>query len=107
MDDGISVLRAAMGLTPLDYFQFIAADVDRDGAVTAKDAQAVFRHVSGLDAEGQPGDFVLIDANADHSGAQLTDTGYAGGVPVDPMADDVDLSLMVLTLGQIDEFAFG
>ncbi|TVP75556.1 MAG: hypothetical protein EA353_13655 [Puniceicoccaceae bacterium] len=106
MEDGAAVLRAAMGLTQLDSFEFIAADVNRDGVVNAADAQMIFRHLSGLDTDGDPEGFALIDANGDYSGAQLSDTGYAGGVETPPMEDDLEISLIALTLGQMDQFDF-
>jgi len=104
--DGSAILRMAMGLTDPDAFELIAADVDRDGAVTAADAQAVFRSSAGLEAEGATGQYVLLDGNGDYSGARLDDTGYTGGVDIPALSDDMEVSLMALRLGHMDQFDF-
>jgi len=104
--DGAAILRAAMGLSAPDAFELIAADVDQDGAVTAADAQAVFRSVAGLEAQGEMGRYVLVDRNDDYSAARLGDTGYSGGVDIPAVEEDMNLSLMALRLGHMDQFDF-
>lgn len=105
--DGAEILRMAMGLSDPDEFELIAADVDQDGAVTAADAQAVYKAASGLDTDAQQaGEYILLDADADYSGASLANTGYSGGVDIPALTDDLDVSLIALQLGQTDQFDF-
>jgi hypothetical protein len=99
--DALQVLRMAIGIDPdggaADAFDFIAADVDRNGRVEVVDAVEVLRHVIGQPAEGA-GDYVLIDGDP---GPQSRDAVVYDAV-VDAVLDgDTSLDLAAVPLGDV------
>ena len=101
VSDALQALRLAIGLDPdgaaPDRFDFIAADVDRNGRVEVGDALNILRAAIGLPAEGAGG-YVLIDGDPGPQSA----TAVAHDAEVEAVLDgDTRLDLMALRLGDI------
>lgn len=103
------MLRLAVGLTPsfgaATPEAFIAADLNRDGAITALDALEVLRAAVGLDSANAPR-WVFIDAQADLSDAARDSVPQDTGVMLDALpAAGADIALTGILLGHLSEFA--
>ncbi len=98
--DALQALRQAVGLAPsADAFDFIAADVNRDGQVGAGDALDILRVAVGLSASG-PGDAVLLDPGQDLSGVTADNVVYDTGLDL-ALAADTTLDLSAVILGDL------
>ncbi|MCC6000321.1 MAG: hypothetical protein JJU19_05570 [Pararhodobacter sp.] len=105
--DALEVLRMAVALEPsfgaATPTAFIAADINRDGQVTADDALSILRLASGLDSDVRP-QWVFVDAAAD-LGSTVTGrnaVNYATGAQLAEAQDSV--MLKGILLGNFDTF---
>ena len=101
-------IRGAVGLDaswgPASAQDFIAADIDRSGDVTASDALDVLRHAVGLQAEYAP-EWVFIDDDADLSGIDSGNVAYDIGIDLTTIAADTQPSMSGILLGHMGEYA--
>jgi hypothetical protein len=79
---------------------FIAADIDRSGQVTAADALDVLRIAVGLTPKAPP-EWVFIDNSADLSTITARNVQYETGLDLSG-ADPAGLSLTGILLGNMD-----
>ncbi len=104
--DALEILRMAVGLMPSfgepDAFAFIAADVNRDGAVTAADALEVLRHAVGLSTEAAP-QWVLVDAQADFSGIGRDSVAFQTGIDFNAADPDPGAAFVGILLGAMQD----
>ncbi len=105
----LEALRLAVGLAPswgqAEAQDFIAADFDGDGRVTAEDALDILRVSVGLTADNAPR-WVFIDSEADLSEISRVNTQLETGIALDPVgAATSDLGLTGILVGYVQEFA--
>ncbi|NYS26827.1 hypothetical protein HUK65_17850 [Rhodobacteraceae bacterium 2376] len=107
--DALDVLRLAVGLAPSwgmsRPMDFIAADIDQDGRVTAADALDVLRAAVRLESVHQPR-WIFLDAEADLSDIDRTNTGVETGVRIDPLVSGLtEFNMIGILLGNMQEYA--
>lgn len=109
IDSALNVLRLALGLppawgkpaTPMD---FIAADFNGDGQVNVADALDILRVALGLPAQHSPR-WVFIDAEADLSALNRTNTQISQGLHLDAVTDNVtELTLTGILIGHVQNY---
>lgn len=105
--DALNVLRMAVGLDPswgeADGFNFIAADVNRDGQITAADALEILRVAVGLEADNMP-QWVGFADDADLSGLTAQDVDVESGVDIAALQADMNVNMTAILLGNMEEF---
>ncbi len=103
--DALEALRLGVGLAPTwgpaDAFDFIAADINRDGQVTAGDALEVLRIAVGLN-DGATAGWIYLDPAADLSGIGAGAVDYQTGIGFNAPDGTLDLTMTALLLGQLD-----
>ena len=105
----LEALRLAVGLPPswgpAEAEDYIAADFNGNGQVTAEDALDILRVSVGLTADDAPR-WVFVDSEADLSEISRTNTQVEPGIALDPLtAATSDLSLTGILVGHVQEFA--
>ncbi len=107
--DALEVLRLAVGLDPswgpAHPLDFIAADITQSGRISAQDALEVLRAAVGLQSDHAPR-WVFLDAEADLSGIDQTNTRIETGIRIDALeAGATEVSMTGLLLGNMQDFA--
>ncbi len=106
--DALDVLRLAVGLEPswgeANPYDYIAADINRDGVVTALDALEVLRHAVGIESESAP-EWVFVDPEADLKNIDRQNVEYETGLHFAALNQDNEASVTGILLGSMQEYA--
>ncbi|MCC5999879.1 MAG: VCBS domain-containing protein [Pararhodobacter sp.] len=106
--DALEVLRMSVGLEPsfgpATAYDYIAADINRDGQVNAADALEVLRHGVGLESDHAPG-WVFIDADTDFSDIGPDNVQYETGVDISGLDAKPGAAFVGILLGSVYEHA--
>ena len=94
-------LRLAVGLDKplmghLEWHDYIAADINKDGRVGADDALNILKFAVGL-TDGPSIDWVFIDKNADWSGISRSATTYNEGIQLSDITADTSIDMTVVS----------
>lgn len=102
--DALNALRLAVGLNPsfgpANAMDFIAADVDQNGAVNVTDALDILRFAVGLETENAPR-WVFLDDTQDLSGTSNSNVSYETGTESGAIIEGGDLQLTGVLLGNL------
>lgn len=103
--DALQVLRIAIGLEPTfgppTAENLIAADINRDGMVSAIDALIVLQNAVGQTAR-HAAEWVFLDDDADLSGITRTNVSYETGAPVTVIDGEFAVDMTSILLGNIE-----
>ena len=103
--DVLEALRLSLGLTKVDgsntAFDYMAADFNKNGKVTTKDALDILNYFHGTgDLEA---DWVFVDSNGDYSGLTKSNVSYTEGITTTNMSNDFVVSMTGVLLGDVDD----
>ena len=109
VSSALEALRLALGLPaswgPARPMDFVAADLNGDGQVNVADALGILRVALGLPSEHAPR-WVFVDAEADLSALDRTNTLMPQGLRLDPVTDSATgLTLTGILVGHVQEYA--
>jgi len=110
--DALDALKMAVGLKPsaasgrdISVAEYIAADVNGDGAVFANDALNILKAAVGLGLGTSNGpSFVIIDEDADYSTLNEQNVDYDPIITLNDIQDDHTLDISLILLGDVNGF---
>ena len=103
--DVLEALRLSLGLTKTDgsniAFDYVAADFNKNGKVTTKDALDILNYFHGTgDLEAE---WVFVESNGDYSGISKSNVSYTEGATTTNMSNDFVLNMTGVLLGDVDD----
>ena len=103
--DALEALRLSVGLATIGgtktAYDYMAADFNQNGKVTPQDALDILKYSLGLrDLET---DWKFIDSAGDYSGITKSSVSYTEGVSVAAMTADLDVAMMGILLGDVND----
>jgi hypothetical protein len=103
--DALQALRLAVGLDKSDgtseWYDYIAADINKDGRVGADDALNILKFAVGL-TDGPSIDWVFVDADADWSAIDRSTTTYNEGIQLSDIMVDSSVDMTGILVGDVD-----
>ena len=103
--DALAALRLGVGLNPswgaADAFDFIQADVDRDGKVNANDALAILRIGLDLETEAEAG-WVFFEEGTVFTGVTRNTVPQLGDLDLDAIDADASVDLVGILVGNVE-----
>jgi hypothetical protein len=103
--DALQALRLAVGLDKSDgtseWYDYIAADINKDGRVGADDALNILKFAVGL-TDGPSIDWVFVDADADWSAIDRSTTTYNEVIQLSDIMVDSSVDMTGILVGDVD-----
>ena len=103
--DALEALRLSVGLTTIGgtktAYDYMAADFNQNGKVTPQDALDILKYSLGL--RDLDTDWKFIDSAGDYSGITKSSVSYTEGVSVAAMTADLDVAMMGILLGDVND----
>jgi hypothetical protein len=84
-----------------EWHDYIAADINKDGHVTANDALNILKFAVGL-TDGPSADWVFVDGDADWSAIGRRNTGYEEGVWLEDVVADMSVNMTAILVGDVN-----
>ena len=104
-EDALEALRLSVGLAKTDgtntAYDYMAADFNKNGKVTPQDALDILKYSLGL--RDLDTDWKFIDSAGDYSGITKSSVSYTEGVSVAAMTADLDVAMMGILLGDVND----
>ena len=104
--DALDALRLSVGLSTTsgtqDAFSYIAADINKDGKVTAEDALLILKYSLGLEVDNKA-QWVFVDKNSDFSSINKNNVTYQENISFTNFSSDTTLSVTGILLGDTSD----
>ena len=104
--DALDALRLSVGLSTTsgaqDAFSYIAADINKDGRVSAEDALLILKYSVGLEVDHKA-QWVFVDKNSDLSAINKNNVSYQDNISFANFSSDTTLSVTGILLGDAND----